>query len=70
MLVELSAGAGVVDVGVPVNVGELIGAPFAAVMSLTLSVTAPVRELKLETAPAASCAITKAVVANFKYDKR
>src|SRR5215831_6472607 len=52
-------------VGLPVKVGEAVGAPPAPVMSAVSSVTAPVRVLKLDTpaVEAATAAVTNAVVA-------
>jgi hypothetical protein len=65
--VVLSAAGGVVDKGEPVKVGEAIGAPPAAVTSFRISVTAPVRPLKVETPEGAEtiAAITNAVVATW-----
>ena len=57
--------AGVGAAGVPVNVGEAIGAPPAPVTSARSKVTVPVLVLKLATpaVPPATAAVTKAVLA-------
>ena len=48
-MVELSAVAGVVELGVPVKAGDANNAPPAPDMSEPCNVTAPVRELNAVT---------------------
>lgn len=66
MLVELSPGAAVGAVGLPVNAGLTSNAPPTAVTSVAWRVTAPVRVLNEATpvVEATTALMTKAVVAS------